>query len=111
MYPFVKLFHVTTQFNLHFTFVAVLNDLTVNAGRKKKEQAGELGESVSSRGRECVGHSGRWQYLAVWGAPHLKRRRRESGEGSGSLIAPGGDSGGSPHLKHNRDTWRGAGDH
>lgn len=38
-------------------------------------------------------------YLVVWGAAYLKRRR-DIGEGCGSLITPGGDSGGSPHLKH-----------
>lgn len=39
-------------------------------------------------------------YLVVWGAAYLERRRRDIWEGCGSLITPGGDSGGSPHLKH-----------
>lgn len=40
-----------------------------------------------------------YRYLLVWGAAYLKWRRN-IGEGCGSLVTPGGDSGCSPHLKH-----------
>lgn len=40
----------------------------------------------------------RFVYLLVWGAAYM-RRRRDIWEGCGSLVTPGGDGGGSPHLK------------
>lgn len=42
-------------------------------------------------------------YLVDWGAAYLKRRR-DIGEGCRSLVTPGGDSGGSPHLSTQRHT-------
>lgn len=42
-------------------------------------------------------------YLVDWGVAYLKRRR-DIGEGCRSLVTPGGDSGGSPHLSTQRHT-------
>lgn len=41
-------------------------------------------------------------YLRVGGAAYWRRmrKRRDIGEGCGGLVTPGGDGGGSPHLRH-----------
>ena len=62
---------------------------------RKAQHMFVIGKSVCNNicKHQCV-------YLLLWGPAYLRRRRRVMGEGCGSLVTPGGDSRGSPHLKH-----------
>lgn len=57
---------------------------------------------IISKGVNVLWKFSGWSvYLVVLGAAYLKRRR-DIGECCGSLVTPGGDSGGRPHLKHTK---------